>query len=233
MVLRTAAPGGLLRVNRAFQELFGLSAADLETTPLPDWIHPDDRPAFQAALDARTGCVVARHRRADGEWVELAWQLREGGQGCVALGRPEAAPQSTAPHMQRSALTVSASRTDTLHAMAKIVEAKNPGMRCSILLVDAAGECVTVGAGPSLPAEYNAAVEGLHIGPGVGSCGTAAFWNVPIVVEDIDVDPLWSGLRSAAKIAGVRACWSHPVTATHGGVLGAMALYNDTPRSPR
>ena len=136
-VLRSAAPGGLLRVNRAFQAALDLGA-------------PGGRPG------------LCRPRATRGR------------------------AQSTAPDVQRPALTVSASRTDTLHAMAKIVQAKNPGMRCSILLVDAAGECVTAGAGPSLPAEYNEAVEGLHIGPGVGSCGTAAFWNVPIVVEDID-----------------------------------------------
>jgi hypothetical protein len=162
MILRSAAPGGLLRVNRTFQELFGLTAADLKANPPSEWIHPDDRPAFQAALDARTGCVVARHRRADGGWVELAWQLRVGDDGCVAFGRPEAAaqaapeaaPQATAPHAPRPKPRIGPTRSDTLQAMAKIVEAKNPGMRCSILLVDAAGECVTVGAGPSLPEAY-------------------------------------------------------------------------------
>lgn len=116
--------------------------------------------------------------------------------------------------------------------MALIVEAKNPGMRCSILLVDARQECVTVGAGPSLPPEYNAAVEGLRIGPAVGSCGTAAFWNVPVVVEDIASDTLWAELRDAAALAGVLACWSHPITSTTGDVLGAMALYSTEPSAP-
>ncbi|MFT5151421.1 MAG: hypothetical protein ACI841_001408 [Planctomycetota bacterium] len=59
--------------------------------------------------------------------------------------------------------------------MALIVERKNPGMKCSILLVDLAKEVITVGAGPSFPDNYNQAVEGLRIGPAVGLCGTAAF----------------------------------------------------------
>ena len=116
--------------------------------------------------------------------------------------------------------------------MARIVESKNPGMRCSILLTDRDGETITVGAGPSLPAEYNAAVEGLRIGPAVGSCGTAAFWNVPVVVENIGKDPLWSDLRGAAELAGVQACWSQPIPAEDGSPLGAMALYHDTPLAP-
>ena len=116
--------------------------------------------------------------------------------------------------------------------MACIVEAKNPGMMCSILLVDDSGERVSVGAGPSFPDEYNAAVEGLQIGPTVGSCGTASFWNIPVVVENISEDPLWRDLREAAKIAGVSACWSYPITTTGGEVLGAMALYDRVPSAP-
>jgi two-component system cell cycle sensor histidine kinase/response regulator CckA len=116
--------------------------------------------------------------------------------------------------------------------MALIVEEKNPGMRCSILLVDSSQERITVGAGPSFPPAYNEAVEGLKIGPAVGSCGTAAFWNVPVIVEDIAKDPLWVDLREAASLAGVAACWSHPIIATDGTTLGAMALYHDEPRAP-
>jgi GAF domain-containing protein len=89
-----------------------------------------------------------------------------------------------------------------------------------------------VGAGPSFPDAYNEAVEGLLIGPGVGSCGTAAFWNVPVIVENIDTDPLWESLRDAASLAGVKACWSHPITATNGDVMEAMAIYSHEPLAP-
>ena len=65
-------------------------------------------------------------------------------------------------------------------------------------------EFIVGGAGPSLPDEYNAAVEGLRIGPFVGSCGTASFWNVPVIVEDIAKDPLWADLRDAAGMAGAQ-----------------------------
>jgi len=52
------------------------------------------------------------------------------------------------------------------------------------------------------------------------------------VVENIAEDPLWRNLRGAAAIAGVAACWSHPITTGQGVVLGAMALYNNQPRKP-
>ena len=72
----------------------------------------------------------------------------------------------------------------------------------------------------------------MQIGPAVGSCGTAAFWNVPVIVDNIAEDPLWRNLRGTASIAGVCACWSHPITATDGTVLGALALYADEPKFP-
>jgi len=122
--------------------------------------------------------------------------------------------------------------SELLDAMARIVENNNPGMRCSILLLDERREHIVGGAGPSLPKAYNAAVEGLQIGPTVGSCGTAAFWKVPVVVEDIAQDPLWAQLRDAAATAGVCACWSHPILDAEGEALGAIALYNDRPRAP-
>lgn len=124
------------------------------------------------------------------------------------------------------------SMAQMLRRMALVVEGKNPGNRCSILLVNAHRTGITVGAGPSIPAEYHEALEGMSIGPFVGSCGAAVYWNLPIVVEDIAEDPLWRDLLDVAAIAGVRACWSQPIRGASGEVLGALALYCDEPSSP-
>jgi signal transduction histidine kinase len=118
----------------------------------------------------------------------------------------------------------------TLETIARIVEDQNPGYRCSILLRE--GGRFVRGAGPSLPEEYNAAIDGEPIGPAVGSCGTAIYWDVPVVVEDIRSDPLWDPFRDAAAKAGVAACWSHPFVSSSGQVLGALALYYPEPRAP-
>jgi signal transduction histidine kinase/CheY-like chemotaxis protein len=226
MILRSPRSADVLRVNRPFEEQLGLGSQDLGARPFLEWIHPDDRPALEQAVGAGSGRVTARHETGSEEWAPFDWQIKTHGDEMVALGllrddaNQHAAPSSEdAPHAWQ---TLSKTLTD----MALIVEARNPGLKCSILLMDAAHECVTVGAGPSLPDEYNAAVEGLRIGPTVGSCGTASFWNVPVIVESIADDPLWASLRGVAEVAGVAACWSHPITGTDGSVLGAMALYD-------
>jgi len=232
MVLRSAGSSEFARVNRAFSEQLGLTREELEEHPLPEWIHPADRDVLLQRLRAGEGCAGARHRTKSGEWVSFDWQVRTHLGDVVALGLRHEEPDATAEPTGADATRQRTTMAETLDAMVRIVEGKNPGMRCSILLTDPENEHIVGGAGPNLPAEYNKAVEGLRIGPGVGSCGTAAYWNMPVVVENIALDPLWRDLRDAAAIADVSACWSMPITATGGGVLGAMALYNTEPRAP-
>ena len=232
MIVRDAASGRLLRVNRAFTEQLEYEADDLVDTPVLEWIHPEDRARFQQALDRGDGGVRGRHRTRGGGWVAFDWQVRSEEQGPVVLGvlddggRVAAKRPSAQPGRPRDTMH------DILEAMVLIIESERPGMKCSVLLLDADGRRVSVGAGPNLPADYNEAVEGLMIGPGVGSCGTASYWNEPIIVEDIQKDPLWEGLRELAADAGLGACWSHPIRSQSGEVLGATALYDSNPRAP-
>lgn len=79
---------------------------------------------------------------------------------------------------------------------------------------------------------YCQAIDGVEIGPCVGSCGTAAYVGHAIYVTDIDRDPLWSNFRVLALQHGLRACWSTPLLSREGGVLGTLAIYYGEPRGP-
>ena len=111
-----------------------------------------------------------------------------------------------------------------------IYEARHPDMRASILLIKE--QRLSKGSVSSLPDEYNAAIEGLKIGPSVGSCGTAAFHKKRVIVENIEHDPLWADYAEFATSFNLRACWSEPVFSSEGEVLGTFAMYYDHPRSP-
>lgn len=106
------------------------------------------------------------------------------------------------------------------------------GVLASVLLLDEAGERLRHGAAPSLPAAYCEAIDGLVIGPSVGSCGTAAWRNQVVVVTDIANDPLWSDFAGLARQHGLAACWSTPIRSTLGEVLGTFAMYYRVPRAP-
>jgi len=101
----------------------------------------------------------------------------------------------------------------------------------SVRLLSEDGKHLRHGAAPSLPAAYNAAIDGVAIGPNVGSCGTAAFCGHPIYVTDIASDPLWKDYRDLALMHGLRACWSIPIL-DGDKVLGTFAIYYPYTCSP-
>jgi diguanylate cyclase (GGDEF)-like protein len=95
---------------------------------------------------------------------------------------------------------------------------------CSIIRVDSAGRLRPLAA-PSLPQEYSDALDGVAIGPLVGSCGTAAFLGEPVEVTNIKTDPRWHDFKSAALPLGLKACWSSPIKIHDGRVVGTFAFY--------
>jgi PAS domain S-box-containing protein len=113
-----------------------------------------------------------------------------------------------------------------------MVEKLAPPALCSVLLLQPDGKHLRHGAGPSLPEQYNHAINDLEIGPSVGSCGTAAYRKTPVIVSDIATDPLWEGPREFALSFGLRACWSMPIIGQSNIVLGTIALYYRAPRNP-
>jgi len=121
---------------------------------------------------------------------------------------------------------------EILDSMCREIEKQQPGLACSVLLLDADGVTLRSGAAPSLPKEYCQAIDGLRIGPSTGSCGTAAYRKQPVVVSDIASDPLWAEYRQLALPLGLRACWSTPILAQDGTVLGTFAIYYREPRAP-
>ncbi len=102
----------------------------------------------------------------------------------------------------------------------------------SILLLSPDGRRLGHGAAPSLPAAYNDAIDGIEIGPRVGSCGTAAFRGEMVIVTDTQTDPLWADFRELVEEFGLRACWSTPIRGDDGELVGTIAVYYGQPRPP-
>ncbi|MFD3328019.1 SpoIIE family protein phosphatase [Streptomyces sp. NPDC058701] len=123
--------------------------------------------------------------------------------------------------------------SEVLDGMARAIEHLAPDeVLVSVLLADADGRHLRHGTAPSLPDFYNQAIDGIATGEGVGSCGTAAHRRRPVIVTDIATDPLWEDFRGLAEKAGVAACWSTPILARNGSLLGTFAMYHRTPRAP-
>ena len=120
-----------------------------------------------------------------------------------------------------------------LDALLRAVEAQSGDtMKTSVLFISDDHLHMLHGAAPSLPAAYNEALDGIPIGVGIGSCGTAAALGTPVYVNDIATDPLWQDYAELAVGHGLRACWSMPITSSRGIVLGTFAIYYGEPRTP-
>ncbi|WP_300438722.1 PAS domain S-box protein [Zoogloea sp.] len=214
-----------------------------EETLDPGWwrrgVHPDDVEAAVAAKRGvlRLGQVAVEYRFAhrDGHYLWLHDEVRLERDG--ESGAPEIVGVLTdvtaRKHIEQSLenqrrvleMVVSgAPLPATLNTLVQGVEALVPHVRASVLLLDRDGR-LRHGAAPSLPEGYIRAIDGVAIGEGVGSCGTAAWRGTPVVVEDISTDPLWVPYRALAEANGLVACWSSPILSREGRVLGTFALY--------
>ena len=119
-----------------------------------------------------------------------------------------------------------------LTRLSRLIELQMTGILASVLVVEEDGVSLRHSAAPSLPDAYRKAVDGLHIGPSAGSCGSAAFLRAQVIVEDVATDPRWVDYRDFAAAHGLRSCWSTPILSNEGQVLGTFALYSRTVREP-
>ncbi len=119
-----------------------------------------------------------------------------------------------------------------LDAILIALEENNKKMLCSILLMSSDGKRLLTGSAPSLPDFYTTAVNNLAIGPGVGSCGTAAFTRKRVIVEDIANHPYWAPFTELTEQAGLGSCWSEPIFGTDNTLLGTFAIYHAEPCAP-
>lgn len=231
-------------LNPVWEQVLGFSRQELLARPFFDFIHPDDRMDTRAEVSKlQEGLSVLhfenRYRTKAGSYRWLSWKATPYAGENVMY----AAARDTTERRRQQALLAGEKRVlemlstgaqlvEILETLTEVVEGVTEGMHCSILLLDAGGTHLRPVAGRRIPEAYSRAIDGIEIGPNVGSCGTAAYLRKPVIVSDIATDPLWSAFSEIALVHGLRACWSTPVFCTKGTVLGTFAMYYGEPRTP-
>ena len=122
--------------------------------------------------------------------------------------------------------------SEVLEELVVGIENYEPSVIPCVVLLNRESNTLHPGAGPSLPPAWLSAIDGVVIGPHIGSCGSAAWSGELVITEDIATDPKWAPVREFAMQCGLRHCWSMPIAAADGGVLGTFALYGPEPRRP-
>ena len=121
---------------------------------------------------------------------------------------------------------------DTLEAIAETAERVIPDAIGAVSLYDEGANELHRAAGRRLPEHFQRALDTVAVGPRNGSCAAAVYLQRQVVVAEIARDALWQELRNPAMAAALRACWSTPIRASDGRMLGTVALYFRNPRSP-
>jgi len=129
-------------------------------------------------------------------------------------------------------MLIGASLNEVLTSITRLIEAHSEGMLCSIFLLDEDGLHLRYGVAANLPQAYQAATDGVCIGPNVGSCGAAAYLRQPVFISDMLSHPNWEGFRDVVLQSGLRAAWSTPILSHDGKVLGTFCMYYREVRQP-
>jgi len=247
--------GKFLVFNPAAERMFG---GDATQTSSSEWLHhyglylpdrvtpfPDDQLPLTRSIrgeEVNNVEIFVRHDKApNGLWTRVNGRPLRGSNGELLGGvivcrditqiKEEEFFRAGQSHLLEM-IAASAPLADVLTSLVLLLEGQADGLRCSVLLLSDDGKHVRHGAAPNLPEAYVKAVDGLPIGPRVGSCGTAMYLRKPVVVTDVLTDPLWSDYRALAESCGLRACWSTPILSPQGEVLGSFAMYHQETRGP-
>jgi PAS domain S-box-containing protein len=235
-------------LNQRWLDYTGLTIEEARGWGWKVAIHPDDLPRLldvwqELLASGKSGELEARLRRADGvyRWFLFRVEPLRDAQGTIVKWYGT----NTDIDDRKRAETLLAGENQILEMVAtgkplgvildelcRLVDKLSSDSLHSILLFDPNGNCLRRGAGPSFPEAFMAAVDGIEIGPCVGSCGTAAYRKEQVIVSDIETSPLWANYLELARAYGLRAGWSTPILSSDGSVLGTFAIYWREPRSP-
>jgi signal transduction histidine kinase len=227
------AAGCICEANDAFARFSRYTAQQLNGLPLTALLHPDSPPPVPGRQN------LIQLRAADGQplWGSAYVLPLQEDAGFVLQVYDRTRDQIEHQlHKGRAQVLELLYREKSLEeiceAIVHQIETLGEGMRCSILVLDKERGTLHKAAAPNLPDFYSEAIEGMRIGDGVGSCGTAVFRRERVIVSDILNHPYWQRARRLVSRTPMRACWSEPIIAHDGEVLGSFAIYYDTPREP-
>lgn len=239
LLLSSGADGTIVDANPRAIELFGTERSNLLSRPVDELLklaaessenhHEEEHGWLEYSLMRKSQPVLpVRVQRSSYETETESRELIVIRASAVTRNERFLAGQTQILEQ----LALGTSREKTLESIVLLIEELFPEMRASVLLLSEDRERLTHGAAPTLPDAYNEIVNGIQIGEGVGSCGTAAFRGERVVVRDTQTSPLWADYRELAASFGLGACWSQPIYSSTDDLLGTFAMYYEGVRAP-
>jgi PAS domain S-box-containing protein len=235
----------IVYTNAAFAGMFGYAIEDAKARRANELIvgrHTDRRALARLRRRIREGSdgeeeILAYDKNGEEIWILATVKAFRDGRGRIKYifallsDITETKQLWSLQQLIMNALADEIPITDIADQLCRRVEQIAPDVVSSLLHIDAAGLIHPLG-GPSLPEDYSQALDGVAIGPDIGSCGSAAFHGTPVLAMDLDTDPRWQPFKTRPLEVGLRACWSTPIKAKDGRVIGTFAFYFRECRAP-
>jgi diguanylate cyclase (GGDEF)-like protein/PAS domain S-box-containing protein len=251
-VLVLSPSGRVLQVNAAATQLLGYSLAELQHDSLARLLagpHAEAQHLQRAAACLRA-LAAPQARPLQNELLvrtrsgRALWVCAVVGRAAGGAARPARAGHTVVvltditrtkvheqlQHRVLEAIVQDVPMPEVMALLCREIESIAPEVVCSVLAVDAERRLRPLAA-PGMPAEVAEAIDGLPIGPVVGSCGTAAWRGEPVMVLDIATDPLWADFKALVLPLGLASCWSTPIC-SGGVVVGTFAFYFREQQAP-
>jgi two-component system CheB/CheR fusion protein len=119
--------------------------------------------------------------------------------------------------------------TDILDALLRIIEQQSPGILCSVMLLSDNGKCLRHGAAPSLPYNFNMALDKTEISPTTAiAAAMAVYRREAVIFDDIEKEPSLKEFYGLAKEYGIYSVWSQPIFSIEGKIFGTFTMYTKT-----
>lgn len=254
-IFYTDHQGNCQYVNPKWEEITGLTMAEALGTNWSQALHPDDRDRvidewYSSVTNQQPFLTECRYQNPQGKviWaVVRATPTTDSTGNCIGyvgtitdISEQQAAlreRQRIARQLElQNCILARIARgeplTDVLHTLIAGMEQQFDGALFCIMLLDEENR-LRHGASLNLPPDYVRIGDGMMIGEGVGSCGTAAYRQQVVIVSDIANDPLWKDFKDLALSYDLRACWSAPIIASDSQMLGTFAVYYRQVKTPQ
>ncbi|MGQ0430462.1 MAG: PAS domain S-box protein [Gammaproteobacteria bacterium] len=236
--------GRFVDCNEHAVQFFGMTREELLRVG-PEAVSPpeqaDGTPSFgitrghvQQALEGQTPVFEWLHKNAEGKLIpcEVRFVRLPSSSGSLirasVIDITERKQAEVVAAGERRALEKIASSEPlavALNSITEVVERVLPQSRCCIRMYDPVRRTLHHVVGSRLPREYIALMDQVPAEIRFGSCAAAVALQRQIIVPDIAKDALWEYRHEAALKAGLRACWSTPITGAEGRILGTFATY--------
>lgn len=238
MIFCTALDGAILHVNDIACQFLGYSRTELSSVELQD-IAPNIDQLINEAKSQRDPLVQPIHIQSQlvnksGISTTLDFFIHEitvGVQTYHCTYAREIVLEKDLRKQLLESIAKGIPLDQILHLIVDLAEKTRSGSVASIMLLGPDGT-LSNAANRHLSASFCEQLEGCEPGPRSGSCGASVHACSLVLTENIANSSVWLELLSAAQTEGVQACWAIPIVSSQNEMLGAFALYFDSPQSP-